>query len=156
IKIEAGSVVHALSSGADPAALIFLPGTHIDAQGTQTDPIIMTSGNPPGTRAPGDWGGLEFLGKSTVNKRSCQGAADGTPLALRGCIANDTSGTMSSVRVEYGGQTFTPNNELNNITFNAIGSGTRFNFLAAIAGDDDNFEWFGGTSNHKYFYSAAG
>ena len=156
IKIEAGSVVHALSSGSDPAALIFLPGTHIDAQGTQSEPIIFTSGNPPGARAPGDWAGLEFLGKSTVNKPNCQGEAEGIPLAFGGCIANDTSGTMSFVRVEYGGQVFTPNNELNNITFNAIGSGSRFNFLAAIAGDDDNFEWFGGTSNHKFFYSASG
>ncbi len=155
IKIEKGSVIHSLSSGADPAALIFLPGTHIDAQGTQAEPIIMTSGNPPGSRAPGDWGGLEFLGKSTVNQPACQGTAEGIPLSFGGCIANDNSGIMSFVRSEFGGQIFTPNNELNGITFNATGSSTQFNFLASIAGDDDTFEWFGGTSNHKYFYSAA-
>src|SRR5215470_14635674 len=155
IKIEKGSVIHSLTSGADPAALIFLPGSHIDAQGTQAQPIIMTSGAAAGSRHPGDWGGLEFLGKSTVNRPACQGTAEGIPLAFGGCILNDTSGVMSFVRVEYGGQIFTPNNELNDITFNAVGSTTQFNFLAAVAGDDDTFEWFGGTSNHKFFYSAA-
>ena len=155
IKIEKGSVVHALSSGADPAALIFLPGTHIDAQGTPSQPIIMTSGKAPGARAPGDWGGLEFNGKSTVNRPACLGTAEGIPLAFGGCVSNDTSGIMSFVRVEFGGQIFTANNELNDITFNAIGSGSQFNFMAAIAGDDDTFEWFGGTSNHKYFFSMA-
>ena len=155
IKIEKGSVVHALSSGADPAALIFLPGTHIDAQGTASEPIIMTSGKAPGARAPGDWGGLEFNGRSTVNRPGCLGTAEGIPETFGGCIANDTSGIMSFVRVEFGGQIFTMNNELNDITFNAIGSGSQFNFMAAIAGDDDTFEWFGGTSNHKYFFSMA-
>ena len=155
IKIEKGSVIHALSSGSDPAAVIWLPGTHIDAQGTAVEPIIFTSGNPPGSRAAGDWGGIEFNGRSTVNRPACQGTAEGIPLSFGGCIANDNSGIMSFVRAEFGGQIFTPNNELNCITFNGIGSSTQFNFLASIMGDDDTFEWFGGTSNHKYFYSAA-
>ena len=155
IKIEKGSVIHALSGGADPAAVIWLPGTHIDAQGTAAQPIIFTSGKAPGSRAAGDWGGIEFNGRSTVNRPACQGTAEGIPLAFGGCIANDNSGIMSFVRAEFGGQIFTPNNELNDITFNAIGSSTQFNFIAAVMGDDDTLEWFGGTSNHKYMYSAA-
>jgi hypothetical protein len=155
IKIEKGSVIHALSAGADPAAVIWLPGTHIDAQGTPTEPIIFTSGKAPGMRAAGDWGGIEFNGRSTVNRPACQGTAEGIPLAFGGCVANDNSGIMSFVRAEYGGQIFTPNNELNGITFNATGSSTEFNFLASVMGDDDTLEWFGGTSNHKYLYSAA-
>ena len=156
IKIEKGSVIHSLTGmGGDPAAVIWLPGTHIDAQGTAAEPIIFTSGKTPGTRAAGDWGGIEFNGRSTVNRPACQGTAEGIPLSFGGCIANDNSGIMSFVRAEFGGQIFTPNNELNGITFNATGTSTQFNFLASIAGDDDTLEWFGGTSNHKYLYSAA-
>ena len=162
IRIQPGSVIRAHTVGADPAALIFLPKTHIDAQGNQASPIILTSGDgqlpctvKAGNRHPGDWGGLEFLGQSSVNRPECKGSAEGIPLAFGGCINNDTSGIMTFTRVEFGGQIFTMNNELNDITFNAIGSTTQFNFLAAAAGDDDTFEWFGGTSSHHHFYSAA-
>ena len=61
-----------------------------------------------------------------------------------GSVANDNSGTLSYVRVEYAGFAPSLNNELNSFTFAAVGSGTRVSFAQALGGLDDSFEFFGG------------
>ena len=94
-------------------------------------------------------------GRSNVNGPNCEFQAEGIPEAFGGCVANDNSGIMSFVRVEYGGIDFTPDNELNDITLNGIGSQSQFNFLEGLEGADDCIEWFGGTSNHTHLVSAA-
>jgi hypothetical protein len=80
-----------------------------------------------------------FNGRSTVNRSSvgpCLNQAEGLPTPYGGCIATDSSGIAQFVRVEYAGLDFTPNNELNLWTMNAVGSGTTFRFIQP-AGDDD-------------------
>lgn len=155
IRIEPGSVVLGQKGSVDPATLIFLPGTHIDAQGTPSQPIIFTSNQGPGAKAPGDWGGVMFNGRSTVNGPNCQFQSEGVPAPFGGCISNDSSGIATYFRSEFGGQLFTEANELNSFTMNAIGSQTQFNFIQGHAGKDDCLEWFGGTSNHKHMLASA-
>src|SRR5690606_15699742 len=46
-----------------------------------------------------------------------------------------------------------PNNELNSFTFAAVGNGTKLEYLQAMSGLDDHFEWFGGTVDSKYLVS---
>ena len=150
LTVQAGAVVQGVKGSPDPAALIFLTGAKINAQGTPANPIVFTSDQAAGTRGKGDWGGVMFNGRSTVNRPNCLANAEGIPTAFGGCDAGDSSGIARFVRVEYAGLDFTPNNELNLWTMNSIGSGTVFDFIQANVGDDDCIEWFGGTSNHKF------
>ena len=48
------------------------------------------------------------------------------------------------------GKELTPDNELNIITLNGIGSGTIWDHTQANVGFDDCNEWFGGTMNAKF------
>ncbi|MBI3783283.1 MAG: hypothetical protein HY270_07765 [Deltaproteobacteria bacterium] len=156
ITIEPGIVIKGAGTGtANPAVLIFEPGSKIDAQGTAALPIIMTSGQAIGTRDIGDWGGLLLNGRSTVNRPGCINTAEGIPAPYGGCDATDSSGIATYVRVEFSGIEFTPNNELNVWTLNGVGTGTVLHHIQANSGFDDAIEWFGGTVNTKYFVSTA-
>ncbi|HUI24592.1 MAG TPA: dockerin type I domain-containing protein, partial [Candidatus Kryptonia bacterium] len=155
VRIKPGTVVKGIGTGTvNPAVLIFLPGSKIDAQGTPQQPIIMTSGQPVGSRQIGDWGGLLLNGKSTVNRPNCVNTAEGIPAPYGGCDATDSSGVLTYTRVEFSGIEFTPNNELNIITLNGVGNQTLIHHIQANAGGDDCIEWFGGTVNVKYFVSS--
>jgi len=154
LTVQAGAVVQGVKGSPDPAALIFLPGAKINAQGTSANPIVFTSNQADEARGKGDWAGVMFNGRSTVNRPNCLNNAEGIPSSYGGCDAADSSGIARFVRVEYAGLDFTPNNELNLWTMNAIGSGTVFDFIQANVGDDDCLEWFGGTSNHKFMVAS--
>ena len=154
IKVEKGSVVKGNSASIDPPTLVFLPGTHADMQGTAAQPIIFTSNQPAGAKSPGGWAGIMFNGRSTVNGPNCQFAAEGIATPFGGCVANDSSGIITFFRSEYGGRLFSPDNELNSFTMNALGSQTQFNFIQGSNGKDDCLEWFGGTSNHNHMVAS--
>jgi hypothetical protein len=154
LKVEKGSIVKGDSGAVDPATLIFLPGTHADMQGTVSQPIIFTSNQAAGAKVPGGWGGIMFNGKSTVNGPNCQFQSEGVPEPFGGCVANDSSGIVTFFRSEFGGKLFTPDNELNSFTMNALGSQTQFNFIQGSNGKDDCLEWFGGTSNHNHMVAS--
>ena len=154
LTIQPGAVIKGVKGAPDPAALIFLPGSKINAQGTPASPIVFTSDQSPGSRAKGDWAGVMFNGRSTVNRPNCIANAEGIPTTYGGCDLTDSSGIARFVRAEYCGLEFTPNNELNTWTMNAIGSGTVMDFIQAHVGLDDGHEWFGGTSNHKYLIAS--
>jgi hypothetical protein len=155
LTVEPGTTVQGIKGALDPAALILLPGTRIDAQGTAARPIVFTSDQAPGSRAKGDWAGVVINGRSTVNGPNCLGQGEGLPLSFGGCIDNDSSGIATFLRVEFAGLTFTPNNELNAWTMNGIGSQTQFHFIQAHVGSDDCHEWFGGTSSHHHLVASA-
>lgn len=155
LTIEPGVVVKGLVGAVDPPGVFILPGAKIDAQGTPSSPIIMTSSASPGSRDSGDWGGLNINGRSTVNRPGCTFAAEGLPTPFGGCIEDDFSGIVTFTRVEFAGVDFTPNSELNAITLNGIGSQTQINFTQAHNTNDDCHEWFGGTSSHKNMISSA-
>ena len=130
-------------------------GAKIDAQGTETDPIVFTSDQPPGSRGSGDWAGVAFNGYSTVNGPGCEFQAEGVPTPFGGCVANDSSGVATFVRATFAGLDFTPNNELNVWTQNGIGSQTDFRYIQAGVGGDDCFEWFGGTMKADHLVANA-
>jgi len=139
------------------SSLWILRGAKIQAVGTADAPIVFTSSRAPGSRQPGDWGGLLIIGNA-INNRSgsveVEGSGtDGTAvvggknyqvLYSGGTVATDNSGTLSYVRVEFAGFAPSLNNELNSFTFAAVGSGTRASFLQSMAGLDDSYEFFGG------------
>jgi hypothetical protein len=49
------------------------------------------------------------------------------------------------VRVEFGGTLLSPENELNGIAFQGVGSGTVVDYIQVHKNDDDGVEFFGGT-----------
>ena len=55
---------------------------------------------------------------------------------------------MKYVRVEYAGQVITSNSKENNgFSFYSVGSGTILDHLVAYKGNDDGFEFYGGTAS---------
>jgi hypothetical protein len=148
LRIKAGTTI----VGQPGSFLVIDKGGRMIANGTAARPIIFTSAQPAGERARGDWGGIIFNGNAPVN---CAGAAGGTCEGeggtglYGGSDAADNQGTMRYVRVEYGGFPLSPDNELNGVAWQGAGSGGTYEFIEALNGGDDGFEWFGGTSNAK-------
>lgn len=145
------------------SALFIMRGAKIDAQGTAAAPIVFTSQRSAGNRSPGDWGGLIIVGNARNNRGgntivegsngSVVGADPAGVVYTGGTNDADNSGTLRYVRVEFAGYATLQDAELNSFTFAAVGSGTTFEYLQALAGLDDSFEWFGGTVNGKYLVS---
>src|SRR5690606_4542695 len=152
VTIQPGTVI--FGDKATRATLVVDRGGKIIANGTQSEPIVMTSSQPAGIRDRGDWGGLVILGKANVNQPNP--AIEGiTPEVNFGTTQSnefddDNSGVYKYLRVEFAGIELTPNNETNSITMGGVGRGTEMEYLMVSYGGDDGFEWFGGTVNGKY------
>ncbi len=138
-------------------SLIIERGAKIMAMGTATQPIVFTSNQPAGTRTYGDWGGVILCGYAPVNWNGGQSQVEGGPRSLYGGTdLHDNSGEMHYVRVEFAGIAFSPNNEINGITFCGVGDATKLDHLQVSYSGDDSYEWFGGSVNGKYFVAFAG
>lgn len=169
LTIEAGTVIKATAgTGADASTLIIARGGKINAQGTASSPIVMTSvsdniqadgtypssGAALGVGTRGLWGGLLVLGKAP-----CSFKNDVTELQIEGIPVSDTnglyggsdaadnSGTISYVSIRHGGAEIGEGNEINGLTLGGVGSGTTINNVEVIANVDDGIEFFGGTVN---------
>ena len=140
--------------GTEGSFLVIDRGATIIAEGTPDAPIVFTSINDPGRRARGDWGGLILNGRAPVNIPGGEGIGEGGTGTYGGTDPADSSGLMKYVRVEYGGFALSPDNELNCLAFQGVGSGTEIDFVQAFGGGDDAFEWFGGTANGKHLVAA--
>jgi hypothetical protein len=127
--------------------------------GTKAAPVVLTSDQDPtvGAMAPGDNGGLVIHGRAIAN---CANTVAGDSCVSEGGAGNfggaddaDNSGTIRYLRVEYSGKTISPDNELNSLTMNAVGTGTTIEFVQCHMGSDDSFEWFGGAARCRYIIS---
>ncbi|HSQ42783.1 MAG TPA: hypothetical protein VLM37_10930 [Fibrobacteraceae bacterium] len=142
ISIDAGTTI--ASSG--KSALIIMPTAKIYAVGTASAPIIFTSSNA--TPAVGDWAGVVIFGQAPVSTSDgTQGFEADASLVYGGDVSDDSSGVMKYVRVEYAGWTVATDKELNGITFGGVGSKTDVSYIQVHAGEDDAFEFFGGTNS---------
>lgn len=149
LTIKPGTQIY----GTPGSFLVIERGAKIIAKGTASKPIVFTSSKNAGERRPGDWGGLLILGAAPVNRCPAGDCApEGLPPGTQfgGSNAQDSSGTLQYVRVEFAGFELSPGNELNAITFSGVGSGTTVDHIQANQGLDDAIEMFGGTVNLKY------
>ena len=119
------------------------------AVGTPYEPILMTSGKEEGQRARGDWGGLIINGNAPLNS-GAEASGEGETGMYGGNDGSDDSGVYQYIRVEFAGQQLTPDNELNGIAFQGVGSGTTIDHLHVHMGQDDGIEFFGGEAEWKY------
>lgn len=141
--------IEALAAGSD-VYIAISQGAKIDAQGTADCPIVFTSNAT--TPAAGDWGGLIILGSAPIN--SVAGNATATSeiasLPYGGTTADDNSGILRYVRVQYSGGSADGQSENNGVSFYGVGNGTTVEYVQVFEGKDDGFEFFGGTVNANY------
>lgn len=146
LTIEPGVTLY--GEQAENGTLIVAQGGKIMADGTADAPIVMTSDAAIGQRARGQWGGLIINGKAPTNQGITAGEGDTGDFG--GDDPNDNSGVLRYVRVEYAGIEFSPDNELNGIALQGVGSGTVIEYVQVHMNQDDGIEMFGGTVDLKY------
>ncbi|MEO1038505.1 MAG: hypothetical protein AAFX09_03090 [Pseudomonadota bacterium] len=168
LTIPAGATIVG-ESGSD--YLVISRGASINAQGTATNPIVMTSsadlvaqrvGTPRDavTSIRGEWGGLIINGRAPINACDngnavggtvdCQKAGEGSSGNFGGATPTDSSGTLRYLQLKYAGFRVNDEDELNGIAFQGTGSGTTAEFLQVHNNDDDGIEMFGGATNLRY------
>jgi hypothetical protein len=160
LTIEKGTLIKGGAKEDDPSGqqqggtLIISQGAKIMAAGTAEQPIVFTSSKEQGKRNYGDWGGLVLIGKAPHNQVAGKGPEGG--ISIQGGlgahnIANDNSGVLQYVRIEFGGIALSnaANSEINGLTLYAVGAGTTIDHVQVSYSGDDSFEWFGGTVNAK-------
>ena len=132
--------------------LVVRRNAQIMAEGTVEEPIIFTSSKEPGSRARGDWGGLIINGNAPINSCSdnteefCEAFGEGGTGFYGGNDPSDDSGVLKYVRVEFAGTLVSPENELNGIAFQGVGSGTEIDYIQVHMNADDGIEFFGGAA----------
>lgn len=153
LRIEPGVVIKGDKS--TQGTLIVERGGRIMAQGSKERPIVFTSAQAPGSRKPGDWGGIILLGKAPNNMGE-QTIEGGVRSNHGGTDAGDNSGILSYVRIEFAGIEYSTDNEINGITFGSVGAGTQIDHIQVSYSGDDSFEWFGGSVNARYLVAFRG
>lgn len=134
-------------------------GSQIFAEGTKEAPIIFSATKDliEKTATEGDrglWGGVQILGQGLTNKctdpTNCHITSEGRPGTYGGNNNEESSGVLRYVVVKHAGYEVVDGNELNGITFYAVGSGTEVEYVQTYSTRDDGFEMFGGAVNLKH------
>lgn len=149
LTIEPGTLIE----GRPGSALVVTRDATLFARGQEGAPIVFTSNQAPGTRTPGDWGGVVLLGSAPVNVANAQ--IEGVPYGdtrgqFGGRDAESSCGVMEYTRIEYAGFEVYANNELNGLTLGGCGSNTIIRHVQVHRALDDGIEVFGGTVNLKH------
>ena len=152
INIEPGTVIYGESS--TDGMLVIQRNSKIVANGTASEPIIFTSSKEIGTRTRGDWGGIIINGNAPINSCGdggfCEAFGEGATGYYGGDNPEDDSGILSYVRVEFAGALISPDNELNGIALQGVGSETILDYIQVHMSADDGVEFFGGNANIKH------
>ncbi len=147
LTIPAGTVIEA--KGGQTAYIAVAQDAKIYINGTAEKPVIMTSSE----KTPGSWGGLVICGKAPTNKSDISAGAEVSGLSYGGTVANDNSGVIKYLRVEYTGYNYTEEKQFNGVSFFGVGSETQVDYVVSYNGKDDGIEFFGGTVNASHLVS---
>ena len=160
LDLLAGAV---LAGSTNEDFLVIEQGCSIVAEGTVTQPIVLTAmAEVNGEVEDSDrglWGGLVINGFAPIN--DCpEGALGGTAECTKEGEANsgtfgganpeDSSGVLRYVSVRFAGSNVDPENQLNGIAFQGVGSGTTVEYVQVHNNLDDGIEFFGGNVDAKY------
>jgi hypothetical protein len=148
LNIQAGTTV--AGELATLGTLIVERGGRLNALGTASQPVVMTSDQAVGNRNRGDWGGLIINGRAPLNVPGGIAIGEGDTGEYGGNDPNDNSGILRYLRVEFAGIEFSPDNELNGIAFQGVGRGTSLDYIQVKMNRDDGLEFFGGTVDVKH------
>jgi hypothetical protein len=144
--------------------LLINRGSRIIAQGTAARPITFTGFTDAvtGTAGPEDvqlWGGVVINGNGITNNcTDAQRAANQCHVLSEGAASNyggannaESSGILRYVVIKHPGNEVAPDDELNGLTLNTVGSGTTIENLQVYSTYDDGVEFFGGAVNIKNY-----
>ena len=123
LTIEPGT--HILAEGQN-AVIVVEKGGKIMAEGRREAPIVMTCDADIGERYSSCWGGLIILGDAPMTRGTgkAEGVVPETRPVYGGTNAEDSSGVLRYVRVEFAGVNFNPETQPNAFGFHGVGSGT--------------------------------
>ena len=139
LNIPSGTTITAAAGSGTTAYIGVERGATINISGTASNPVVMTAE----TKSPGAWGGLAIAGYGVTNA-GVDVTSEVGDLTYGGTDNTDSSGSITYLRVEYTGATFTNEKEFNGITLFGVGSGTVFSNVSSVNGGDDGIEFFGG------------
>lgn len=155
VTFEAGSKI-TCDNATGENGLIVLNGGKLICNGTAADPIVFSEKS----KVPGSWAGIIMYGDAPIVNSSSAPAPqtalseDGLGKTYGGSNSTHNGGTLRYVRVEYAGKVITTNSkEHNGFSFYSVGSGTTLENLVSYMGNDDGFEFYGGTVSGKNLIS---
>ena len=121
--------------------------------GTADKPVVFTSAAT--NKQQGDWGAIVLLGNAPTNVTT--GHAEGLPVSddtqYGGTVANDNSGSINYLRIEYSGGINPPAEDewivdkVSGLALLSVGSGTHIDNVMVTHSNDDSFQFVGGTVN---------
>jgi len=146
LVIPAGTKIEAKADGT-AVYIAVLKGGKIDIQGTENDPVVMSSVNS----SPGDWGGLTICGDATTTA-GVDAEAEVGGFIYGGTNDTDNSGSITYLVIKGTGAQINADSQYNGISLYAVGSGTTIENVSVIDGKDDGIEFFGGTVSASNLY----
>ncbi len=137
LTIEAGTIV--FGDKKTRGGLLVEPGGRLFVRGKSSLPVIFTSSQPPGQRAPGDWNGIVLLGKAPVNNPNAV-FPEIENSHYGGTYPYDNSGTLEYLRIEFAG-----GNGLGGLVLAGVGKGTKIRNVQVSRSRYKGFYVSGGT-----------
>ena len=144
--IPAGTKIEAKSDGT-AVYIAILKGGKIDVQGTESNPVVMSSVGS----SPGDWGGLTICGDATTTA-GVDAEAEVGGFIYGGTNDADNSGSITFLVIKGTGAQINADSQYNGISLYGVGSGTTIENVSVINGADDGLEFFGGTVSATNVY----
>jgi hypothetical protein len=173
LTIEAGTIVASEPSENGSGSLAVCRGAQIFVNGTQDNPVIMTSKNDDfetWREAALEWGNLTIMGNGFVSNTFEDGNVcycdAGNESPMEGLVQDpedpegwskygggdddDDSGSISYLSIRYGGRVIGLADELNGMSLGGVGRATEIDHVEIMNNVDDGIEIWGGTVNLKY------
>ncbi|MDF7800803.1 hypothetical protein P4C99_15115 [Pontiellaceae bacterium B1224] len=173
LTIKEGTLIQSTSGVG--GSLAVSRGAKIYVEGTQDEPVIMTSTADDLVNwheGANEWGNLTIMGRGLVgaytdlerdrpgntptptglNELQMEGLVDDSvnDTYYGGNDDNDDSGSISFLSLRYGGKVVGLDNELNGLSLGAIGRDTDIHHVEVMNNVDDGIEIWGGTVNLRY------
>ncbi|WP_300435733.1 hypothetical protein [Christiangramia sp.] len=150
LTIPAGTQITARSDSETSATSIYIVvqrGGMIDIQGTENNPVVMSSTSGEA----GSWGGLVIAGNASTDA-GANATAEVGGIIYGGDEDNDNSGSIEYLVLKDAGASINSESQYNGLSLYAVGSGTSIENIAILNGADDGVEFFGGTVSIKNIY----
>jgi hypothetical protein len=156
LTIEPGVEVKAYNTG----VLLITRGSKLMAEGTAAEPITFSSIQDENYSGLGEWGGVVIQGFAPQYGLGDTGVCYGTGTVCNvageggdgigyfgGNDMADNSGSLKYVRIAEAGKVAGPDNEINGLSLQGVGSATTIDYIQIHGSLDDGIEWFGGNVN---------
>ncbi|MEC3908719.1 hypothetical protein VOI54_16955 [Tamlana sp. 2201CG12-4] len=152
LTIEPGTVI--IGDYKSKGSLTISKGSAINANGTETDPIVFTSNRS--VKRAGDWGGIIILGEAATNKfgngsvasfHEQLNPANYANTNFGGDNPDSNSGLMRYVRIEYAGNRIKSAGHFNGLLLAGVGRETVLENIMVSYSAGNSVQIWGGNVN---------